>query len=288
MNRIFLVDDDEDDRMFTRQALESIIENCGITELSDGNELLFSLQQQMPGEPSMVLIDMNMPRMNGLEALTAIRNNPDLCHIPVVMISTSANPESVKKAYELGVNAYIVKPTTYNDYLQIANAVNLCFLNNYPSTCSSLKLAEIERKNVLVIEDNMDHYALMEFHLRQNVPQINLIHKSTAEEAVEYLDSSDDKAAKAIDLILLDLYLPSRKQGLDLLTRIRAMSGLGHCSIPVVVISASGDPRDIRASYRSRANAYLVKTRQPAKGFSYLADLCYFWQHTIVSPAKAR
>jgi CheY-like chemotaxis protein len=287
MNRIYLVDDDEDDRMFTRNALENIIEKHEIIELSNGNELLTLLQKQLPEDPFLIMMDMNMPRVNGLEALSAIRKNPDFRHIPVVMFSTSASADTVRKAYEAGVNAYIVKPTTLAEYIRMAQAMNLLFFNSYPAIDPVLNLSDMEDKNVMIIEDNPDHFALMELYLKHEAPQINVIYKSTAASAADFFNSLDKNEYAAPDLIFLDLYMPTRKQGLDLLTLIRNKSaGAGVPTIPVVVMSASGDPNDIKASYRQQANAYLVKTQQPATCFSYVAKLCYFWQNTITPPTR--
>jgi len=167
MKKIYLVDDDEDDLMFTRQALESVLEDVEIIELSDGSRLLDLMEQDDLQEPSLVLMDVNMPRVTGLEALSIMKSHPLRLHIPVILFSTSANPESVKTAYRLGANAYIVKPAAFEGYMHVAHAINLCFLNNYAAVKPSLNAKTLHGKNVMIIEDNSDHSSLMRLCLKQ-------------------------------------------------------------------------------------------------------------------------
>jgi len=287
MHKIFLVDDDEDDRMFTRQALESVTSQIEITELSDGTQLLALLKEDNLNQPTLVLMDMNMPRLNGLEALSVLRSTPEYRHIPVVMFSTTTLASAVEKAYALGVNAYIVKPIHFDDYMRMAHAVNLCFLNQYSEIDPLLIRQPAEAKNVVIIEDNADHYALMELFLKKDAPELNLIHKETADSALDFFSSLDKKNSADIDLIILDLYLPKRQHGLELLTRIRSMfAGKELANVPIVVFSASAHPQDIKESYRNQANAYMVKTTEPERSFSYLSGLCYFWWNTISPPVQ--
>jgi DNA-binding response OmpR family regulator len=171
----------------------------------------------------------------------------------------------------------------------MAHAINLCFLNRYSPIIPRPNLKSISSKHVMIIEDNADHYSLMELFLKQGFPAMNLVHKSSAECALEYFSQSGRAASAAIDLVILDLYLPKRQQGLDLLTSIREIwKEKNLAAVPIVVLSASDNREDMMASYQRQANSYLVKTTEPAKSFSYLTDLCYFWQNTIVSPRKIR
>ena len=287
MKKIYLVDDDEDDLMFARQALESVLEDVEIIELSDGSRLLNLMEQNDLQEPSLVLMDMNMPRVTGLEALSILKTHPEKRHIPVILFSTSASQESVKTAYQLGANAYIVKPSAYEGYMHVAHAINLCFLNSYSTVKPSLNAATLRGKNVMIIEDNADHSSLIRLCLKQEAPGLNLICKNTAEDVVEFFNSAGKAALSSIDLVILDLYMPTRERGLTLLIHIRDMFSInGLAGVPIVILSSSDHLDDIKTSYRHHANAYLVKTSEPGKTFSYLKDLCYFWQNTIESPRE--
>jgi len=75
------------------------------------------------------LLDMNMPRVTGLEALQVIRANEKIRHIPAVMISTSSDKKLIHAAYETGVNAFIKKPNSYDGFIKIAEALQTCFLD---------------------------------------------------------------------------------------------------------------------------------------------------------------
>ena len=128
---IFLADDDEDDRMLIREAMESIVSDVEILEVVDGKELIDLLGTSTTAATSLILLDMNMPRMSGLEALAVVKSDPAHQHIPVVMLSTSSNPDLVSEAYHIGTNAYITKPVSTAEYTRIAKAVNAWFLNHY-------------------------------------------------------------------------------------------------------------------------------------------------------------
>lgn len=127
---ILITDDDDDDRYFVRQALERHIHEVSIKEAKDGQEAisrLFSSEEK--SDFSVVILDVNMPIMNGLETLKAIRATESLRRIPVVMLSTSDSPDYVKLAYEQGANSYIKKPTKVTKYDDIAKAIDCCFLS---------------------------------------------------------------------------------------------------------------------------------------------------------------
>lgn len=130
---VMLVDDDEDDRFFIREALEKAVQHVTVVEAEDGQALLTLLhdsdQQKADEAVSIILLDMNMPRLNGLETVAAIRANPFLAHIPAVMISTTAQPELVADAYAKGINSFIKKPSSYADFGRIADAIRVCFLD---------------------------------------------------------------------------------------------------------------------------------------------------------------
>jgi two-component system response regulator len=113
---VFVVDDDPEDRMFTREALEVAAPGVDIREIEDGVVLLDYLQSPGPDHPfpDLVLLDLKMPRMDGFEALDAIRADPALRHLPIVAVFTTANdPDFVRRTYAGGANAFLGKPVTH-------------------------------------------------------------------------------------------------------------------------------------------------------------------------------
>jgi len=121
---ILLADDDPDDRLLVQEAFE---ENRLINELAtveDGEELMDFLRKEgkyadstvMPG---LILLDLNMPRKSGLEALREIKGDEKLRRLPVVILTTSKAEEDIIRSYDLGVNSFIVKPVTFEALVEL-------------------------------------------------------------------------------------------------------------------------------------------------------------------------
>lgn len=108
---IFVVDDDEDDQFLLHQVLQQYAPASSVRVLSDGEELLTALSSPDP-LPDLVLLDLNMPRMGGLEALRHIRANQEYDALPVVILTTSDSACDREQASVLKANDYLVKPGT--------------------------------------------------------------------------------------------------------------------------------------------------------------------------------
>ncbi len=123
---ILLAEDDEDDFVLIADALkESRVANT-IHWVKDGQELMDYLLRQGAYEdplssprPYLILLDLNMPKKDGREALQEIKAHPKLRHIPVVVLTTSRMEEDVIKTYDLGVNSYIRKPLKFADFVDV-------------------------------------------------------------------------------------------------------------------------------------------------------------------------
>ena len=123
---ILMADDDEDDRLLTQDALaESRVLN-ELYFVEDGVELLEYLERKGKFEdknssprPGLILLDLNMPRMDGREALQAIKGNSNLKGIPVVILTTSKQEEDMVKGYDLGAASYITKPVTFDGLVEL-------------------------------------------------------------------------------------------------------------------------------------------------------------------------
>ena len=133
---ILVCDDDEDDRMLTQQALEDAHISNNIRFVEDGEQLLDYLYQrgEFAGEtgkaprPGLILLDLNMPKLDGREALKAIKEDPALLDIPVVVLSTSRLDEDIARSYQLGVNSFITKPVTFSGLVEAMNVLGRYWL----------------------------------------------------------------------------------------------------------------------------------------------------------------
>src|SRR5213080_2064932 len=123
---ILLADDDEEDRMLTSDALvESRVVN-DLRFVEDGEELLDYLRQRgryadpaSAPSPGLILLDLNMPRKDGREALREIKADPHLRRIPVIVLTTSKAEEDIFRTYDLGANSFITKPVSFEGLVSV-------------------------------------------------------------------------------------------------------------------------------------------------------------------------
>jgi CheY-like chemotaxis protein len=132
---ILVADDDADDRMFMEQALRQTGYQHDIQFVEDGEELLDYLRRQGRFSeanapwPNLLMLDLNMPRINGFQALEAIKADPDLRRLPVVIMTTSTADEDVMKTYNLGVNSFITKPFNFHRLVEMIGAMKTYWLD---------------------------------------------------------------------------------------------------------------------------------------------------------------
>src|ERR1700691_3684812 len=126
MITIVLADDDPDDRKLTQDAFtENRLANQFHT-VEDGEELMEYLHRRGKYEslrgdalPGLILLDLNMPRKDGREALKEIKADPELRRIPIVVLTTSKAEEDIVRTYDLGVNSYVTKPVTFKSLVEL-------------------------------------------------------------------------------------------------------------------------------------------------------------------------
>lgn len=123
---MLVADDDPDDRLLIREALTQVFLTDGLRFVEDGEELLNYLQHRgryaeagSSPTPGLILLDLNMPKKDGRTALREIKTDRALRHIPVVVLTTSANQEDISRTYDLGVSSFIVKPFSFNELVEI-------------------------------------------------------------------------------------------------------------------------------------------------------------------------
>ena len=128
--RILMADDDEDDRELCRDAIEESRVLNTVDFVTDGIELLDYLNnrgaytdKEKYLRPDLILLDLNMPRMDGREALKEIKSDPVLRRIPVVILTTSKAEEDLLSGYDLGAASYITKPVTFTELVGLMRAL---------------------------------------------------------------------------------------------------------------------------------------------------------------------
>ena len=123
---ILMADDDADDRLMAREALEEARLANPMFFVEDGEELLDYLHLRgryaEPGKaplPGLILLDLNMPKKDGREALMEIKRDVALRRIPIVVLTTSKAEEDIYRSYDLGVNSFITKPVTFEGLVEV-------------------------------------------------------------------------------------------------------------------------------------------------------------------------
>lgn len=121
---ILLVEDSPNDLELTLIALERSQLANDVVVARDGAEALDYLlrngehEERRQGNPAVILLDLKLPKIDGLEVLKTLRENPDLKSVPVVMLTSSKEESDLIRAYDLGVNAYVVKPVIFQEFLR--------------------------------------------------------------------------------------------------------------------------------------------------------------------------
>jgi CheY-like chemotaxis protein len=132
---ILMADDDEDDRLLTRAALEESRLTNELQFVQDGEELMDYLHQrgrfsdpEASPRPGLILLDLNMPRKDGREALREIKSDASLRQIPVIVLTTSKAEEDIYRSYDLGANSFIIKPVTFESLVNVMKVLGRYWL----------------------------------------------------------------------------------------------------------------------------------------------------------------
>ena len=125
---VLLVEDNPGDVLLTTEALEEAKLHINMSVVSDGVEALAFLYRRGPyaeaPRPDLMLLDLNMPRLDGREVLAEIKADPDLRGIPVVVLTTSHAEQDIVRTYNLHANAYVTKPVDLEQFITIVHAIN--------------------------------------------------------------------------------------------------------------------------------------------------------------------
>jgi two-component system response regulator len=128
---ILLVEDNPDDVMFTRRAFDKNNIKNRVVVASDGEEALRLLMPDdatPPLRPSLVLLDVKLPKIDGMEVLRRVRADPRTCALPIVVLTTSNEERDIVESYRLGANSYVRKPVIFTDFLSAAKVLGVYWL----------------------------------------------------------------------------------------------------------------------------------------------------------------
>ena len=129
---ILVAEDDPDDQLLIRDAFEESRVANQVLFVNDGEELMDFLKRQgaytdpqTSPRPGIILLDLNMPRMDGREALAEIKSDPELRRIPVVALTTSKTEEDILRSYDLGVSSFVTKPVSFDSFVEVLKVLGM-------------------------------------------------------------------------------------------------------------------------------------------------------------------
>jgi len=132
---VLIADDDADDRMMIEEAFRENRLNNDLRFVRDGEELMAYLRHEgrffdadQAPMPGLILLDLNMPKKDGREALKEIKSSPELRSIPVIVLTTSKAEEDIYRTYNLGVNSFITKPVTFTALVEVLKEIGKYWL----------------------------------------------------------------------------------------------------------------------------------------------------------------
>ena len=132
---ILMADDDEDDRLMAEEAMQEARLLNDMHFVKDGVELMDYLcyqgeyNRENAPRPDLILLDLNMPKKDGREALKEIKDDPELRQIPIVVLTTSKADEDIYRTYDLGVNSYITKPVSFEGLVEVMKSLTSYWFN---------------------------------------------------------------------------------------------------------------------------------------------------------------
>ena len=124
---ILLVEDNAGDVRLTREALLEAQVDAELVAVPDGEQALAYLRGDA-AIPELILLDLNLPKKNGLEVLEEVKGDPGLRRVPVIMLTTSSSARDIAACYDRGVNCYVVKPLDLDDFTALIGAINRFWL----------------------------------------------------------------------------------------------------------------------------------------------------------------
>ena len=140
---ILLVEDDSVDAMTVKRAMRDLQVNHSVIHSVNGEEAMKYLTSPDTEKPFVILLDLNMPKMNGIEFLKVMKENPELKTIPVIVLTTSKEQQDVLDSFEFGASGYMVKPVDYSKFVEILRRI-FTYWDSSELPENELLLAEIK------------------------------------------------------------------------------------------------------------------------------------------------
>lgn len=122
-NQLLLIEDDQVDALTIKRALTELGIDSQVIHMTNGVDALDYLTANASTLPRLILLDLNMPRMNGIEFLRELKADPDLMHIPVVVLTTSKEEQDITGTFQYGVAGYMIKPLDYSQFVNVIQAI---------------------------------------------------------------------------------------------------------------------------------------------------------------------
>lgn len=132
--KVILADDDQDDREFFVHAAQRFSDKLSVVTLNDGKRVLEYLAELDEHEQYLFLLDINMPKVSGIECLSYIRKSEKWNNVPVVMYSTSSSDQDIQRSFSEGANSYVIKPFSLSSLESIINKLILSDFSTKPSS----------------------------------------------------------------------------------------------------------------------------------------------------------
>lgn len=120
---LLIVEDDVVDQMLLQRAIKGLGISSRLYVATNGEEALDFLNNESNERPALILLDLNMPKMNGIEFLKAVKADESLKLIPVIVLTTSKEEKDIKDSFSLGIAGYMVKPVDYSKFVEIIKAI---------------------------------------------------------------------------------------------------------------------------------------------------------------------
>jgi PAS domain S-box-containing protein len=277
--RVLVVDDSATNRLILREIL--MVHGMDVTSASDGAEALAILEAARQNQTSfqLILLDSRMPEIDGFEVAEHIKNRPSLTTATIMMLTSDNRHNDVKRAREIGLASYLVKPIKHTELLQAiqqALASSAVAAPSLPQLDSSLPLPlplakpEIIEQplRILLVEDSSDNRLLIKVYLGKTPHQLDMV--ENGEEAVAKF-----KTAK-YDLVLMDMQMPIM-DGYTATRQIREWEQIQTQSpVPIVALTAFALKEEAQKSLDAGCNAHITKPIKKATLLQTVSEYAQF------------